>query len=231
MNIEELDDLEFILKDIEKDQNGVSKKITTPTTNNSLIVNKTIEPKIIEGKYKLPVTTNSVGKVLDDETKPTIIGHFTMTGANPLTHKGGKHLGLDLQAPKGAPVYPIGSGIVIQIFNPENNKSGGNAVKIHHLPQDPDLTSYYAHFDSVNVSVGQKVNVNDILGSNGNSGSARHTSAHVHLQTSLKNVEIDPFKVIGKDYGFTNSRKDQPENEKIAKLVTASELYLRLCNK
>lgn len=233
MNIEELDDLEFLMKDLEKDQGNPTIKNKIPIENKIPELNKKVEePKAVEGKYRLPIKVNSTGKVLDDETKPTIIGTFTMTGAVRTNHPGGKHLGIDLQAPKGTPIYPIGPGVVIKIGTESSNPSGGNSVTVHHVEQDPDLTSYYAHMLDVKVGIGQKVDVNDILGGVSNTGkSARYTSTHLHYQTSIKNVEVDPNKVIGKDYGFTNPNFEKENTGTISKIVTASELYLKLCNR
>ena len=93
------------------------------------------------------------------------------------------HWGVDLQAPKGSPIYPIAAGIVIDTgFNPK----GGNYVKTSH--DNGKVIAYYAHLDSINCQKGQEVNYDTVIGTCGQSGNAGRygTSAHVHLSVENK---------------------------------------------
>lgn len=119
------------------------------------------------------------------------------------THKRG-HFGVDLGAPKGTPVYAIGPGIVTKKYTEANNKKGGNAVITTH--EGGKVTSYYAHLDSVNVSVGQEVDQNTQIGTVGTSGmiyngKKRYTAPHLHWQVKINRQDINPLAIKEKPVG------------------------------
>lgn len=173
----------------------------------------------VEGIYKNPVNVSGSGKPLDAFEPPTIIGGFFPRGKYlNETHKQG-HPAIDFQAPKGTSCYAIGPGTVSNISNEGSNPKGGNAVWIKH-DQDPGLVSYYSHFDKVSVSVGQKVDQSTVIGTIGNSGTARYTSAHVHLGTKINGADINPSQVIGKAFGTVVKKASSLEElENLIKLA------------
>src|SRR5579864_2884292 len=69
-------------------------------------------------------------------------GGFTYQ-PNP-THPRG-HMGVDLRAPGGTPVYPLADGVV---SNVGTDPMGGNVVNIQHAN---GVRTYYAHLSSVSV--------------------------------------------------------------------------------
>jgi hypothetical protein len=155
------------------------------------------------GLYRLPVSVAASGKVLDEETPPTLIGRFTPGTPSP-NHPTG-HLGIDLQAPKGSPVITLGPGTVLWTMTAAQNAKGGLSVKIQHR-DDPSLTSYYAHLDSTAVRKGQEIESGDVVGTVGNSGNAQHTSSHLHFETKINGTNVDPLSVVGKAFGsFTKT--------------------------
>lgn len=167
------------------------------------------DKKIIEsGRYRLPVNVTASGEVLDDDTAPTIIGRFTPGTPSP-NHPTG-HLGIDLQAPKGSPITSLGPGVVEWVMTAAQNPKGGLSVKIQHSPQDPSLTSYYAHLDSVKVAKGEEVAADTIVGTVGNSGNAAHTSSHLHFETKVNGTNVDPLSIVGKEYGSFTKRATNP---------------------
>lgn len=86
------------------------------------------------------------------------------------------HSGVDLLAPVGSSVQAIASGIVV--FAKEQG-SYGKLVIINHAD---GLQSRYAQLESIKVTLGQKVNQGDILGTVGTSGQPTSTQPHLHFE-------------------------------------------------
>ncbi|WP_143103023.1 M23 family metallopeptidase [Agrococcus baldri] len=107
---------------------------------------------------------------------------------------GGFHGGSDLTPGIGTDVRPIANGVVSAVWQGNNPGGGGYAVFIDHNIDGQFVQSWYAHMlpGSINVEVGQVVDISDIIGQVGNSG--RSTGPHLHLE--LKNhdyVSFDPM--------------------------------------
>lgn len=112
-------------------------------------------------------------------------GGFTYQ-PNPTHPKG--HMGVDLRAPGGTPVYPMAPGIV---SNVGTDPMGGNVVNIQHAD---NVRTYYAHLSTVRAQKGDKVNTNTIIGTVGNTGNASHTVPHLHFQVWRDGQIQDPAK-------------------------------------
>lgn len=112
-------------------------------------------------------------------------GGFTYQ-PNPTHPKG--HMGVDMRAPAGTPIYPMAPGIV---SNVGTNHDGGNTVNVKHKG---NVETYYAHMSTVKVQPGDKVTTNTVLGNVGNTGNASHTFPHLHLQVWENGAIQDPAK-------------------------------------
>jgi murein DD-endopeptidase MepM/ murein hydrolase activator NlpD len=55
------------------------------------------------------------------------------------------------------------------------------------------LTTLYAHNSSINVQVGQTVNMGQQISTSGSTGFS--TGPHVHFEVRMNNVAIDPMSV------------------------------------
>ena len=155
--------------------------------------------------YRMPAEGNLVSRHIPGIPTPT--------------HPAG-HFGLDIGGKTGDPVYAIGPGIVVQIFNEANNPKGGNSVKISH--EDGTMTSYYAHLDSINVSVGQQVDQNTQIGTMGTSGmiydgKKRITGPHLHFQVKVNGKDVDPLSVANKPIGSFSRTAVSRVGEEFAK--------------
>ena len=95
------------------------------------------------------------------------------------------HSGLDLAAPKGAPIKAPAAGNVIAIGNFFFN---GNTVVLDH---GQGLISMYSHMDRINVKEGQHVALGTLLGAVGMTG--RVTGPHLHWTISLNDTRVDPM--------------------------------------
>ncbi|WP_316978411.1 M23 family metallopeptidase [Shumkonia mesophila] len=95
------------------------------------------------------------------------------------------HGGVDIAAPKGAPVMATADGTVSLVQN--NLFFTGKTVMIDH---GFGLASVYAHLDTVSVHPGQTVAKGAPIGTVGASG--RATGPHLHWGVSLFEVRLDP---------------------------------------
>lgn len=101
------------------------------------------------------------------------------------------HRANDIATDLGAPIRPLGSGIVeFAGFTPDGK---GNIVIVTH---GDGLKTLYAHMGRINVGVGNMVNTNSILGNVGMTG--RTTGPHVHLEIYDNNQMVDPSSVLPK---------------------------------
>ena len=98
---------------------------------------------------------------------------------------GSFHDGMDLGVPHGTPVYSVATGTVMKISY--KSSCGGNMVYIGHYTGSGTYTSGYFHLASVNVSVGQVVTPDTVIGYSGGvpyieTWDRCSTGAHLHLQ-------------------------------------------------
>ena len=108
------------------------------------------------------------------------------------------HNGIDLSTGgDNIPVYSIGTGVVAMI--PERSSCGGNMVFVHHkLTNGNTYTSVYMHLYTINVSVGQTVTKDTVIGIMGGGWTTPwdycSTGAHSHLGLATG--------LFGIDYGW-----------------------------
>ena len=107
------------------------------------------------------------------------------------------HAGIDISGCGfGSPIYSIGPGTVIQVtagcpgqgyYGSSCGGGYGNAVFIDH---GNGMVVKYAHLNTVNASVGQKVSRGTYVGTMGNSGSS--TGTHLHFEVRVNGTAINP---------------------------------------
>jgi uncharacterized protein YgiM (DUF1202 family) len=98
----------------------------------------------------------------------------------PLPGASTHHLGLDLAAKGGAPIYAIAAGIVTHTVSGSSSRAGYISVK--HRIDGAEYTSIYMHIWSATtrVKVGQVVKAGQRISEVGNSGGS--TGNHLHLE-------------------------------------------------
>lgn len=99
------------------------------------------------------------------------------------------HRGIDIAAPTGTPVGAARSGTVV--FAGWSTAGYGNLVRIRHVD---GFETWYGHFSSIAVSVGQQVSQGQTIGRVGSTGLS--TGPHLHLEVHDNGVAIDPFRVL-----------------------------------
>lgn len=176
----------------------------------SLLESKVHKSSQESGTYQIPVKIGKAGAPLDAGDQPWIVGTFLPNQFVNERHPQG-HNGVDLRAPKGTPIYPIGPGTVVAT---KDYAKGGHTCNISH--EDGKVSSYYAHMDKVLVSAGQKVESTTVIGLVGDTGNAKGL-AHLHFEISVEGKKIDPMSVINKPLGSLSKK---------ASLVTQKLDYL-----
>ena len=109
---------------------------------------------------------------------------------------GSSHRGIDLGVGEGTPVYAAASGSVAYVVSSGSSLScGGIKVYLYHVVNGQLYTTVYMHLLSANVSYGQEVTPNTIIGySGGRSTATRYggydactTGAHLHFGVASGN--------------------------------------------
>ncbi|MFL6650248.1 MAG: peptidoglycan DD-metalloendopeptidase family protein [Sulfurifustaceae bacterium] len=109
------------------------------------------------------------------------------------------HNGVDIAAPRGAPVAAPANGVVIGVGDYFFN---GRTVFIDH---GQGLVTMYNHLDRVAVAPGTVVARGQRIGNVGMSG--RATGPHLHWAVSLNNTRVDPLLFIAPE-SLKQLRKD-----------------------
>ena len=95
-----------------------------------------------------------------------------------------RHIGLDIAAEEGTPLFSPLEGKVILIGNFFYK---GNVVYVDH---GNGLVSSFSHLSAIDVKEGQMVSSQEFLGRVGSTG--RVTGPHVHWEVSFLGVPINP---------------------------------------
>lgn len=99
------------------------------------------------------------------------------------------HQGMDIATPIGTPVKAAADGIVVMSGGPYFYS--GNMVILEH---GHNLTTIYAHLDSVSVKAGDTVKKGQIIARSGKTG--RVTGPHLHWGASLNGVRFQPASLL-----------------------------------
>jgi murein DD-endopeptidase MepM/ murein hydrolase activator NlpD len=164
---------------------------------------RTIELTLPEGKVTLSPKnlkraqkeSKLLGDIWSRNTSMSWAGGFvnptgtkvsTEFGLNRLMNKkrNSRHRGTDFRGKKGAPVRPINSGTVVLT---DDLFFGGGTLVIDH---GMGLYSIYMHLSKFNVSKGDKVSKEQVVGLVGSTG--RATGPHLHMSVKLKGVSVNP---------------------------------------
>lgn len=162
-----------------------------------LFENKVIETKVLYTSYKGKRAGFSETYFYNDGEKSTYTAHYTEDGQalirsglryplnrlhirsnygmrrHPVTGRRSMHRGVDLRARKGAKVYAVARGKVLEsYFHP----FGGNKIVIKH---SDGSRSYYLHLNSRSVKKGDFIKSHQVIGTVGATG--RVTGPHLHF--------------------------------------------------
>lgn len=99
------------------------------------------------------------------------------------------HRGIDIAAPTGTPVGSARSGTVT--FAGWSTQGYGNLVRVRHADGSE---TWYGHFSSITVSVGQYVSQGATVGRVGSTGIS--TGPHLHFELHERGTPIDPLGML-----------------------------------
>jgi murein DD-endopeptidase MepM/ murein hydrolase activator NlpD len=103
------------------------------------------------------------------------------------------HYGVDVRAPRGAPVHAANDGVVVLA---RSAYLSGKSVVLWH---GADVFTVYFHMDRIAVRPGAKVRRGDTLGAVGSTG--RSTGPHLHWSARVAGLYVDPESLLGIDFG------------------------------
>lgn len=128
----------------------------------------------------------------DDPLALPIHGYTVTSGygwrSDPFSAKADFHTGIDLAVAEGTGIHPAWSGIVQRSAW---NSSYGNYVQVLH---ENGLVTRYCHMQYVFVRQGQRVTLDDVLGTVGQTGAA--TGPHLHFELFCNDLRYDPTRAL-----------------------------------
>ena len=101
------------------------------------------------------------------------------------------HAGGDIGAPTGTALLAAGDGVVVVA-----SERGGYGLTVV-IDHGHSLATLYGHMSQISVNPGQQVRRGDVIGRVGSTGLS--TGPHLHLETRIKGMPIDPMGVIDFD--------------------------------
>ena len=107
---------------------------------------------------------------------------------DPFTGTKQPHLGIDLAADIGTPVYATADGTVSFVGR---DRGLGRMIRINHLS---GYTSVYAHLSQVKVKRGEQVKRGDLIATVGNTGYS--TGPHLHYEVRFRDQPKNPLDYI-----------------------------------
>jgi len=101
------------------------------------------------------------------------------------------HYGIDIAAKQGTKIKSSGTGVVTMAEN-DLYYTGGTVIMDH----GHGISTIYSHLETVIVSVGDKINQGDIIGTVGSTG--RSTGPHLDFRVNWFQTRLDPMSVLEK---------------------------------
>ena len=99
------------------------------------------------------------------------------------------HYGIDIAAKKGTMIKSSGTGVVTMAED-DLYYTGGTIIMDH----GHGISTIYSHLETVLVSVGDKINQGDVIGTVGSTG--RSTGPHLDFRVNWFQTRLDPMSVI-----------------------------------
>ena len=99
------------------------------------------------------------------------------------------HYGIDIAAKKGTLIKSSGSGVVTMAED-DLYYTGGTIIMDH----GHGISTIYSHLETVMVSIGDKINKGDIIGTVGSTG--RSTGPHLDFRLNWFQTILDPMSIL-----------------------------------
>ena len=121
---------------------------------------------------------------LPEKYKEKITWGYNKTALHPISKKETTHLGIDVAAPAGTPVYAMGDGVVNKAVE---EKGWGKMIVLDH---GNGFVTFYGHLDEIHVAAGAKVYRGEVIGKVGNTGQS--TGPHLHFEVRQNGEHRNP---------------------------------------
>jgi len=121
------------------------------------------------------------------------------------------HLGIDITAPTGTPIYATGDGTVIKVATNYSKSGFGKMVQIDH---GFGYETIYAHMHTISVFPDSKVKRGDVIGTVGNTGLS--SGAHLHYEVHLNGRPVDPINYFYEELSpddYVRLKEQSQEND------------------
>ena len=128
----------------------------------------------------VPVRKPVAGEI--DETSPFGIR------MDPFVHEAAMHTGIDFRGDIGEPIHATAAGTVAIA-----GWSGGYG-KMVEIDHGNGLATRYGHLSEIDVSVGDKIRIGQVIGKLGSTG--RSTGPHLHYETRVNGEAVNPQKFL-----------------------------------
>ena len=167
---------------------------------------KEVTSEIVKENGKVVSTTEIASQVISEPQPQTVLkgtkslstlvgtgsfispmGHLEISSAYG-SRGGSRHTGVDLRNPKGTPIYVVDDGVVTHA---SYQGSYGNLVVVSH---GNGIETYYAHCDTMSVSVGDVVRKGDQIATVGITG--RATGYHLHFEVRKNGTPQNPMNYL-----------------------------------
>ena len=99
------------------------------------------------------------------------------------------HYGIDIAAKKGTMIKSSGAGVVTMAED-DLYYTGGTIIMDH----GHGISTIYSHLETVMVSIGDKINKGDVIGTVGSTG--RSTGPHLDFRVNWFQTRLDPMSIL-----------------------------------
>lgn len=180
--------------------NGQKEVVSQNVTENGKIVSTAVlsetvlsEPvtQVASRGTKVPVYTASSASVAGSGILGRPLASIVPSkngGLYGASRGGRRHVGVDLRASKGTPIYAADGGTVTKV---SSSGSYGKLIVINH---GNGLVTKYAHCNSIGVSVGQSVSKGQQIGTVGSTGNA--TGNILHFEVLVNGSNVNPLNYL-----------------------------------
>jgi murein DD-endopeptidase MepM/ murein hydrolase activator NlpD len=173
-------------KDLERSQREIKKKISVLLTKKRKAAAQKNNSSV---QRKTDITYMKAGGRLLWPTQGKVTSRFG-TRVHPVFKTKTMHTGIDIAARKGSRVNAAESG---EVLYSGWLRGYGQIVILDH---GHDLTTVYAHLDSISVDEGAGVKKGQPIGTVGNTGVA--TGPHLHFEVRQNGEARDPLKYLSR---------------------------------
>lgn len=169
---------------------GTKEVRTEITKENGVIVASNELDAVVSSEPQNQIAlkgTKSIATFTGSGAFSSPVGHIEVSSAFG-SRGGGRHTGVDLRNPKGTPIKAADDGVVTFA---SYSGSYGNIVKLSH---GNGMETWYAHCDTMSVSVGQVVSKGEVIATVGITG--RATGYHLHFEVRKNGVPQNPMNYL-----------------------------------